>query len=147
VTQGEAAAEPDAHRVVVTAASALGEAFAAALGPREQLRGLGEASVPVAGALVRAACDLAGRGLLEYHAAPPAWQMIGDYDVSLTPEFWQTFALEARVTLHLDRVRGEHGRQVTQAAYAAAARALAWGAERDPRVVAAGGPGRGDAAP
>ena len=145
VTGGAAAGEPDAHRVVVAAAAALGEAFAAALGPREELRGLGEASVPVAGALVRAACDLAGRGVLEYHAAPPAWQMIGDYDVSLTPEFWQTFALEARVTLHLDRVRGEHGRQVTRAAYAAAARALAAGAERDPRVLPAGGADRGAA--
>jgi len=129
----------DAHRVVVTTAGAVGEAFAAALGDREGLRGLGEAIVPVAGALVGAACDLLGRGILEYHAAPPAWQMIGDYDVSLTPEFWQAFAVEARVTLHLDRVRGEHGRQVTQAAYAAAARALASGAERDPRIAPADG--------
>jgi len=58
--------------------------------------------------------------------------------VSLTSEFWQVFAVEARVTLHLDRVRGEHGRQVTEAAYAAAARALAVSAERDPRIVPAG---------
>jgi len=134
---------PDAHRVVVVTAGALGEAFAAALGERGGLRGLGEATVPEAGALVRAACDLAGRGMLEYHAAPPAWQMIGDYDVSLTPEFWQAFAVEARITLHLDRVRGEHGRQVTRAAYAAAARALAAGAERDPRILPAGGERRG----
>ncbi len=141
VTRGEAGATPDAHRVVVTAAGALGEAFASALGggAREGMRRLGEATVPVAGALVRAACDLGGRGLLEYHAAPPAWQMIGDYDVSLTPEFWQVFAVEARVTLHLDRVRGEHGRQVTEAAFAAAARALAAGAECDPRVLPPGG--------
>lgn len=126
--------EPDAHRIVVATAGALGEAFALALGAREGARGLGEATVPVAGALVRAACDLAGRPMLEYHAAPPAWQMIGDYDVSLTSEFWQVFAVEARVTLHLDRVRGEHGRQVTEAAYAAAARALASSAEHDPRI-------------
>jgi imidazoleglycerol-phosphate dehydratase len=140
-TQGSAG--PDAHRVVVATAGALGEAFATALGPRDGLRRLGEAMVPVAGALARAACDLGGRGILEYHAAPPAWQMIGDYDVSLTPEFWQVFAVEARVTLHLDRVRGDHGRQVTEAAYAAAARALALGAEPDPRVAPAGGDGHG----
>jgi imidazoleglycerol-phosphate dehydratase len=138
VTQGSDRMEPDAHRVVVTTASALGEAFAIALGPREGARGVGEATVPVAGALVRAACDVRGRGILEYQAAPPAWQMIGDYDVSLTAEFWQVFAVEARVTLHLDRVRGEHGRQVTEAAFAAAARALASGAERDPRIAPAG---------
>ena len=143
VAQGSDRVEPDAHRVVVTTAGAFGEAFARALGPREGARGLGEATVPVAGALVRAACDLRGRGILEYHAAPPAWQMIGDYDVSLTPEFWQVFAVEARVTLHLDRVRGEHGRQITEAAYAAAARALAAGAERDPRIAPAGGVGQG----
>jgi imidazoleglycerol-phosphate dehydratase len=141
VTQGADRVELDAHRVVVTTAGALGEAFATALGPREGVRGLGEATVPVAGALVRAACDLGGRGILEYHAAPPAWQMISDYDVSLTPEFWQVFAVEARVTLHLDRLRGEHGRQITEAAFAAAARAVASGAERDPRIGPAGGAG------
>jgi len=141
VTQGPDRIEPDAHRVVVTTAGAFGEAFASALGPREGVRGLGEATVPVAGALVRAACDLGGRGILEYHAAPPAWQMIGDYDVSLTPEFWQVFAVEARVTLHLDRVRGEHGRQITEAVFAAAARAVASGAERDPRIGPPGGAG------
>lgn len=135
VTQGGAErAQPDAHRVVVTTAGALGEAFARALGPREGARGLGEATVPVAGALVRAACDVLGRGILEYHAAPPAWQMIADYDVSLTPEFWQAFAVEARVTLHLDLVRGDHGRQITEATYAAAARALASAAECDTRI-------------
>ncbi len=133
--------QPDAHRVVLTTAGALGEAFARALGPRQCARGLGEATVPVAGALVRAACDVLGRGILEYHAAPPEWQMIADYDVSLTPEFWQAFAVEARVTLHLDRVRGDHGRQITEATYAAAARALASAAERDPRVAPAAGEG------
>lgn len=133
----------DARAVVVGAGAALGEAFARAVGPRDVVRGVGEATVPVAGALVRAVCDLGGPGLLAYGAAPPAWQLIGDYDVSLTPEFWQAFAGEARVTLHLDRLRGDHGRPVTTAAYAAAARALAAAAERDPRVVAGPGAERG----
>ncbi|HXY20815.1 MAG TPA: hypothetical protein VEH83_12540 [Gemmatimonadales bacterium] len=128
------AAPPDAHGVVVAAGAALGEAFGRAVGPREVTRGIGEATVPVAGALVRAVCDLRGLGLLAYQAAPPAWQLVGDYDVALTPEFWQAFAAEARVTLHLDLLRGEHGRAVTEAAYAAAARALAAASERDPRV-------------
>ena len=45
--------------------------------------------------------------------------------------------MEARVTLHLDLLRGEHGRPITEATYAAAARALAVAAERDPRVAGA----------
>ncbi len=124
------------HRVVVAAGGALGAAFDRALGPREVTRALGEATVPVAGALVRAVCDLsaAAQSVLAWHAAPPAWQLIGDYDVSLTPEVWQAFALEARATLHLDLLRGEHGRHITQATYAAAARAIACAAERDPRI-------------
>jgi imidazoleglycerol-phosphate dehydratase len=126
--------EGDAQRVVCATGAALGEAFGRALGERGVTRGLGEAAVPVSGALVRAVCDVAGRGVLEYRAAPPAWQMIGDYDVALTPEFWQAFAIEARVTLHLDALHGEQGRHITQAVYAAAARALAAAAERDPRI-------------
>jgi imidazoleglycerol-phosphate dehydratase len=139
------------HRLVVATGAALGEAFGRAVGPREVTRGLGEATVPVAGALVRAVCDLgeAAHGVLAWHAAPPAWQLVGDYDVSLTPEVWQAFALEARVTLHLDLLRGEHGRHITRATYAAVGRALAAAAERDPRV--AGDPpgrsGSGAAAP
>ena len=132
---------PDAHGVVVGIGAALGEAFARGVGPREVTRVIGEATVPVAGALVRAVCDLRGPGLVAYQAAPPAWQLVGDYDVALTPEFWQAFTAEARVTLHLDRLRGEHGRPVTEATFAAAARALAAAAERDPRV--AGGPADG----
>ncbi len=133
---GQAAGDGEAQAVVGATGAALGEAFAKAVGEREVTRRLGEASVPVSGALVRAVCDLGGRGALEYHAAPPAWQMVGDYDVALTPEFWQAFAVEARVTLHLDLLRGEAGRQITQATYAAAGRALAAAAERDPRVAA-----------
>jgi imidazoleglycerol-phosphate dehydratase len=129
----------DAHRTVVRTGSALGEAFARALGPREVIRGVGEATVPAAGALVRAVCDVRGPGLLAYGAAPPTWQLIGDFDVALTPEFWQAFTGEARVTLHLDRLRGDQARPVTTATFAAAARALAQAAERDPRV--ASGPG------
>jgi imidazoleglycerol-phosphate dehydratase len=127
----------DGHRVVVAVGAALGDAFGRAIGPREVVRGWGEATVPVAGALVRAVCDLGGLGMLAYHAAPPAWQLVGDYDVGVTPEFFQAFVLDSRVTLHLDLLRGDHGRQITEATYAAAARALAAAAERDPRRSAA----------
>ncbi len=141
-----------AHRVVVAAGAALGEAFARALGEgagqgegdangtrgREGIRGVGEATIPVAGALVRAVCDLRGQEVLAYHAAPPAWQLVDDYDVGLTSELWQAFVVAARATLHLDLLRGEDGRHITDAVYAAAGRAFAQAAERDTRIAESG---------
>ena len=38
----------------------------------------------------------------------PKWQMLGDYDVFLTPEFFRALVLNAGLTAHIDLVRGDN---------------------------------------
>ncbi len=49
---------------------------------------------------------------------------IGDFDAALSAEFWRAFATEARITLHLDAIRGDNAHHLVEATFKAAARAL-----------------------
>ena len=60
-------------------------AIAQALGDRAGIRRYADALVPLDEALVRAVVDVSGRPYLSYQIDIPKWQMLGDYDVFLTP--------------------------------------------------------------
>ena len=84
----------------------LGQAIAQALGDRAGIRRYADAMVPLDEALVRCVVDVSGRPYLSYHIDIPKWQMLGDYDVFLTPEFFRALVLNAGLTVHLDLIRG-----------------------------------------
>src|SRR5205823_5380411 len=71
---------------------------------------------------------------LAYHAEPPTWQKLGDYDVALTPEFFRALATHGGLTLHVDLLRGQNAHHVVEAVFKAAARALGDATSLDPRV-------------
>ncbi|MDH4349148.1 MAG: imidazoleglycerol-phosphate dehydratase, partial [Gemmatimonadota bacterium] len=93
-----------------------------------------DATVPLDEALVRAVIDVSGRPFLSYHVDIPRWQMLGDYDVFLTPEFFRALVLNAGLTVHLDLQRGENPHHIVEATFKAFARALDLATSRDPRV-------------
>ena len=126
--------EVDAHHTVEDTAIALGEAFRQALGDKSGLRRFGDALVPLDEALVRAVVDVSGRPFLHYAIEIPKWQMLGDYDVFLTPEFFRALVLNAGLTAHLDLVRGDNPHHIVEAAFKAFARALDAAIAPDPRV-------------
>ena len=66
-----------------------------ALGDRAGIRRYADALVPLDEALVRAVVDVSGRPYLSYEIDIPKWQMLGDYDVFLTPEFFRALVLNA----------------------------------------------------
>jgi len=74
----------DGHHTVEDTGIVLGQALAQALGERRGIRRYGEATVPLDDALARAVVDVSGRPFLAYHAEPPTWQMLGDFDVART---------------------------------------------------------------
>lgn len=124
----------DGHHTVEDTGIAIGQAIAAALGDRAGIRRYADATVPLDEALVRAAVDVSGRPFLSYHVDIPKWQMLGDYDVFLTPEFFRALVLNAGLTAHIDLVRGDNPHHIVEATFKAFARALMAAIALDPRV-------------
>ncbi len=125
----------DGHHTVEDTGIAIGMALEQALGDRAGIRRYGDALVPLDDALVRAVVDVSGRPYLHYQVDIPKWQMLGDYDVFLTPEFFRALVLNAGLTAHIDLVRGDNPHHIVEATFKAFARALDAATLRDPRVV------------
>jgi imidazoleglycerol-phosphate dehydratase len=124
----------DGHHTVEDTGIALGLALERALGDRAGIRRYADAIVPLDEALVRAVVDVSGRPYLSYAVDIPKWQMLGDYDVFLTPEFFRALVLNAGLTVHMDLLRGDNPHHIDEAAFKAFARALDGATSLDPRV-------------
>lgn len=115
----------DAHHTVEDVGIALGEALKEALADKKGIVRFSDATVPLDEALVRAVIDISGRPFLHYDVPVPAGQpRIGEFDTALAAEFWRAFATEARITLHLDLIRGDNAHHIVEASFKAVARAL-----------------------
>jgi imidazoleglycerol-phosphate dehydratase len=124
----------DGHHTVEDTGIVLGQAIAKALGDRAGIRRYADSLIPLDEALVQCVMDVSGRPYLSYSIEIPKWQMLGDYDVFLTPEFFRAVALNAGLTVHLDLVRGDNPHHIVEAAFKAFARALDGATTLDPRV-------------
>ncbi len=124
----------DGHHTVEDTGIALGQAISRALGDCAGIRRYADALVPLDEALVRAVVDVSGRAYLSYNIEIPKWQMLGDYDVFLTPEFFRALVQNAGLTVHLDLVRGENPHHIVEATFKAFARALDGATVLDPRI-------------
>ncbi len=124
----------DAHHTVEDVGIALGGAFLDALGDKRGIVRYADATVPLDEALVRAVVDVSGRPFLHFQVPLPAGQpRIGEFDAALSAEFWRGFAMESRLTMHLDGIRGDNAHHVVEATFKAAARALDAATALDPR--------------
>ena len=124
----------DAHHTVEDVGIALGGAFLDALGDKRGIVRYADATVPLDEALVRAVVDVSGRPFLHFQVPLPADQpRIGEFDAALSAEFWRGFAMESRLTMHLDGIRGDNAHHIVEATFKAAARALDAATALDPR--------------
>jgi imidazoleglycerol-phosphate dehydratase len=119
---GDLAVEP--HHLVEDIGLCLGRAFKEALGQKDGIRRYGFSAVPMDDALVLAAVDLSGRPFLHYEMPLPQG-LVGTLDPELFREFWQAFANEGKLNLHLKMSHGHNKHHLIEAAFKAAARALA----------------------
>jgi imidazoleglycerol-phosphate dehydratase len=123
----------DAHHTVEDIGITIGQALLEAIGEKRGIRRYGHAYVPLDEALSRVVIDFSGRPGLEFHV-PFTRAMIGAFDVDLAHEFFQGLANHARVTLHIDNLRGDNAHHQCETVFKAFGRALRMAAERDPRV-------------
>ncbi len=124
----------DGHHTVEDIGIVLGQALAQALGERAGIRRYADVTLPLDEALVRVVMDVSGRPFLSYQVEIPKWQMLGDYDAFLTPEFFRALVFNAGLTVHMDLIRGENPHHIVEAAFKAFARALDQATGMDPRV-------------
>ncbi len=113
----------DDHHSVEDVGICLGAAFAEALGDLRGVERFGHALLPMDEALVLAAVDLSGRGMLCWDVPLPT-EKVGTFDTELVKEFWLAFTRKANCTLHLRLLAGENSHHIIEGVFKAAARSL-----------------------
>jgi len=133
----EVAAEGDTdvddHHTVEDCAIVIGGAFGEALGGADGIRRFGSAYAPLDEALARAVVDLSSRSWPEINISF-ARDRIGDVAAENITHFLRTLAVEGRMTLHVDVLRGDNDHHKAEAAFKAVALAL-----REATAVVGGG--------
>jgi imidazoleglycerol-phosphate dehydratase len=130
----------DGHHSVEDTAIVLGKAFAEALGDKAGIRRYGDALVPLDEALAQAVVDVAGRPYVVCSGEPDGQQyaLIGGtgaaYAGSLTQHVFESFAMNAGLTLHVRLLAGRDPHHIVEAQFKALARALRDAVALDPRI-------------
>jgi imidazoleglycerol-phosphate dehydratase len=124
----------DAHHTVEDIGITLGQAFAQAVGDKKGMSRYGHAYVPLDEALSRVVIDFSGRPGLEMHV-PFTRARIGDFDVDLFGEFFRGFVNHAKVTLHIDNLRGVNSHHQAETIFKAFGRALRMACALDERML------------
>ncbi|MES9887615.1 MAG: imidazoleglycerol-phosphate dehydratase HisB [Candidatus Sedimenticola sp. 6PFRAG1] len=123
----------DGHHTAEDIGIALGQAMEQAVGDKKGIRRYGHAYVPLDEALSRVVIDFSGRPGLEF-GVEFTRASIGDFDTELFYEFFQGFINHAKVTLHIDCLRGRNAHHIAETVFKAFGRALRMALEEDSRM-------------
>eukprot|EP00293_Proteomonas_sulcata_P013164 CAMPEP_0184295274 /NCGR_PEP_ID=MMETSP1049-20130417/6174_1 /TAXON_ID=77928 /ORGANISM="Proteomonas sulcata, Strain CCMP704" /LENGTH=212 /DNA_ID=CAMNT_0026603737 /DNA_START=232 /DNA_END=870 /DNA_ORIENTATION=- len=113
----------DDHHTAEDVALAVGMAFDKALGARKDIRRFGTAYCPLDEALSRAVVDISSRGA-GYAELNLVREKIGDLSTEMIPHVLESFATEARITLHVDNIKGKNDHHKAESAFKALGVAL-----------------------
>ncbi|MCD6006291.1 imidazoleglycerol-phosphate dehydratase HisB [Halomonas sp. IOP_6] len=123
----------DDHHTVEDLGITLGQAFHQAIGDKRGIYRYGHSYVPLDEALSRVVIDFSGRPGL-YMNVDFTRDTIGSMDTQLFWEFFQGFVNHARVTLHIDNVKGFNAHHQAETIFKAFGRALRMAVAEDPRM-------------
>lgn len=122
----------DAHHTVEDIGITLGQALLEATADRKGINRYGHAYVPLDEALSRVVVDFSGRPGLSYDVDFPRSQ-VGGFDVDLFSEFFHGLVNHAKITLHIDNLKGVNAHHVAETIFKAFGRALRMALSEDPR--------------
>jgi len=123
----------DDHHTVEDLGITLGQAFYQAIGDKRGIQRYGHAYVPLDEALSRVVIDFSGRPGL-FMDVEFTRDTVGRLDTQLFWEFFQGFANHARVTLHIDNLKGFNAHHQAETIFKAFGRALRMAISADPRM-------------
>ena len=122
----------DQHHTAEDSGIVLGQAVGRALGEKHGIARYASVYLPMDEALTRVAVDISGRPFLIWKVRFPAAKL-GDMDTELFREWFQAFAQNAGITLHVQNLYGENNHHIAETCYKGLARALRAATEADAR--------------
>ena len=123
----------DHHHTTEDVGIALGQAVKQALGDLKGITRYADVHVPMDEALSRVAIDVSGRPMLVFKVKFVR-DKIGTFDTELVNEWFQAFAMNAGITLHVETLYGTNDHHISEACFKALARALRTAFTIDPRA-------------
>jgi imidazoleglycerol-phosphate dehydratase len=124
--------EVDQHHSVEDIGIALGQAFKQALGDKKGIRRYADCHLPMDETLTRIAVDVSGRPFLVFNTEFTR-DKIGEFDTELVREWFQAFAINAGITLHVETLYGVNAHHIAESCFKGLARALRDAVALDPR--------------
>jgi imidazoleglycerol-phosphate dehydratase len=123
----------DHHHTTEDVGIALGQAVKQALGDMKGITRYADVHVPMDEALTRVAIDVSGRPFLVFKATFVR-DKIGTFDTELVREWFQAFAMNSGMTLHVETLYGSNDHHISESCFKGLARALRAALAIDPRA-------------
>ena len=122
----------DFHHTTEDCGIVLGQAVAKALGDKQGITRYADVHLPMDETMTRVAVDVSGRPYLiwDVNFSQPK---LGEMDTELFREFFQAFAQNAGITLHIANLYGENNHHLAETCFKGLARALRAAIAIDPR--------------
>ena len=123
----------DHHHTTEDVGIALGQSVKQALGDMKGITRYADVHMPMDEALTRVAIDISGRPFLVFKSEFVR-DKVGTFDTELVQEWFQAFALNAGLTLHVSTLYGTNDHHIAESCFKGLARALRTAVTIDPRA-------------
>jgi imidazoleglycerol-phosphate dehydratase len=123
----------DHHHTTEDVGIAFGQAVKQALGDMKGITRYADVHVPMDETLTRVALDISGRPVLVFKTEFVR-DKVGSFDTELVREWFQAFAMNSGLTLHVTTLYGSNDHHIAESCFKGLARALQTAVAIDPRA-------------